>query len=96
MTNDVTVIIIPKPTSAETCYDIVKYFEILKGDGDWFNARLLRSLHDLLLHADSMNAARLRRAFPLQCRLIQKAHDTAPVNWPEAIRTDPEFNELIQ
>jgi hypothetical protein len=82
--------------NAEKCFDIINYFQILNGDGDWFNARLLRALHDLLPHADDFNGARLRMAFPKQCRLVEKAYNVAPVNWPQAVKDDPEFEDLIQ
>lgn len=46
-------------------FDLAHLTEIIRnGHGDWFHAKLMRALHDLLPHADHLNTARLGRAFP--------------------------------
>jgi hypothetical protein len=46
-------------------FDLAHMADIIRNDyGDWFHARLMRALHDLLPHADSANTARLERAYP--------------------------------
>ena len=45
--------------------------EIIKdGYGDWFHAKLLRALYELIPDADSTNRAKLRSAFPGSCAAV--------------------------
>ena len=49
-------------------YDLAHMQEIIKEDmGDWYHAKLLRALHELLRDADSDNLRRLRTAYPGTC-----------------------------
>lgn len=46
-------------------FDLAHMTEIIRdGHGDWFHAKLMRALHELLPKADSTNSARLEDAYP--------------------------------
>ena len=48
-----------------TPYDLAHMTEIIReGHGDWYHARLMRALHELLPYADWKNTARLDAAYP--------------------------------
>lgn len=60
---------------AMTEYDKEHLEEILNGEeGDWFNARLLRCLNELLRYADPANLAILMVAYPEQCETLLTYH----------------------
>ncbi len=49
-------------------YDLAHMQEIIKdGLGNWYKARLLRFLHEVLSQADGNNLRRLRTAYPGTC-----------------------------
>ena len=58
-------------------YDKAHVGDILAGQGDWFSARLLRALNDLLPYADEMNEYKLRSTWPEECGVL-----TAHYNMP--------------
>lgn len=46
-------------------FDLAHMTEIIReGFGDWYHARLMRALHELLPFADAENTARLELAYP--------------------------------
>ena len=52
-------------------YDLDNMDEIVRdGHGDWFHAKLIRALYELLLDADSNNKAKLRSVFPGTCAAV--------------------------
>lgn len=59
---------------AMTEYDKEHLEDILNGQGDWFNARLLRCLNELLGHADFANRAILTNTYPEQCEALFAYH----------------------
>lgn len=55
-------------------YDRAHVQDILDGDGDWFTAKLLR----LIAHADLINRAKLKVAFPEEVFLVETHLGIAP------------------
>jgi len=51
-------------------YTYTNLDSILNGEGDWFSAKLLRFLNDVLPHADRENLLHLMVAFPEEVELL--------------------------
>lgn len=63
-----------------TDFDVKNIALILDGQGDWFSAYTLRFINAVLAKADSVNKAKLWRAFPEECETILRYW-----GWPEGV-----------